>query len=583
MGRRIWIVGIFVMLASTAGAEEGVAARIAVIDLGGPIEESFDDPFAGLLGEAPETLGDLQDRLAEAAGDETLRACVLRIRTPLSGAFSTLSDLREAVVRLREAGKPVHAYLEDGSLGTYLVASACETVTLAPETDLWVCGLSSEMMHFRDLLDWLGIGFEVENSGPYKGAGEPFTEREATPAYRESIQALLEDLYGQVAEAVAQGRHLDVGDTRTRLGDGPYSSEDAMKASLADAVGYEDAFWRTLKETLGGTLAIEEEYAMPEDERSDLSSLAGCMAFMTRVMAPPEALAPGTDRIVVVRMSGPIVSEAGEDPFGAGGAITPGDFLPILRELRADDSVKAVVIRIDSPGGGILPSDLIWHELERLSEKKPVVASMGAVAASGGYYLAAGCDAIVAHPATITGSIGVIVMRPNLAALYDKAGIGVTHVEVGGHSAWFRSDEAMSDAERAYWQRLVGRAYEGFLGKVCAARGATRDEIHVHAQGRVWTGRQAIERGLVDRLGGLDDAIDLACERAGIPPDQEIPVETLPAPRTLADLLSGVEGHAGGGPWQMLPYEAQRALRDASRVCRERGALAWLPAAPSLR
>lgn len=159
----------------------------------------------------------------------------------------------------------------------------------------------------------------------------------------------------------------------------------------------------------------------------------------------------------------------------------------------------------------------------------------------------------------------------------------MTHVEVGGHATWFRSDEAMSDSERAYWQGMVGQSYEGFLAKVAAARGATRDAIHAHAQGRVWTGRQALERGLVDRLGGLDDAIDLACERAGIPEDREIPIELLPAPRTLADILSGVEGRAGNGPWQMLPRGARRALRDASRVCRERGALAWLPAAPVVR
>jgi len=363
--------------------------------------------------------------------------------------------------------------------------------------------------------------------GKYKSAGDMFTQKEMTEAHREYINSLLDDLYGRYVEGIAKGRNKSIDDVKKIIDNAPYNAAQAKEAGLIDGAMYRDDVDKELKKRLGYKDSDNLRIASAGDYRKITQESLG--------------LNKG-EKIAIVYASGDIVS--GSSTFGSSGEETIGSdsLAKVLKEVRDDNSIKAVVLRIDSPGGSGLASDIIWKAVELVKEKKPVVVSMSDVAASGGYYIATGANKIVAQPSTITGSIGVVGGKPVVKGFYDWLGITNEYVMRGTNAGMFRESEKFSDSERKKFQEFLQSTYDDFITKVGKGRGKDKTYIDSIGQGRVWTGRQGKEKGLVDEYGGLDRAIEIAKQLANIPADKGVQRIIRPQPPTFWDELFSDSG-----------------------------------------
>lgn len=479
----------------------------------------------GVVGQfigTPPTLRSTIDALRKAAVDDRVKSVVLQPRgaAPL---WAKAQELREAVVEFRKSGKPIIAYLEYGAEYEYYLASACDKVYLMPAASLDLRGLATYELFLRGALDKIGAYPDLLHIGDYKTASNTFTERGFTPAHREMAESLNRDLYDQLIRGIADGRRKTETDVRALIDHGPYTAEDALAAGLVDALAY-------------------------EDELDDLSDLGGANARIDggkyrEVSARSLGLDRGP-RIAVLYIVGVIAS--GESSYDQpGGAVTGSDtVLEWIRKARADNAVRAIVLRIDSPGGSAVASDVIWREIMLTRSVKPVIASMGDVAASGGYYVAMPANVVVAQPGTLTGSIGVVVGKFALGGTMEKLGVGVDGVESGEYAGMLSPVRPYTAAERARVMELMQATYDTFVEKVADARASTPERVDEIAQGRVWTGRQARDLGLVDELGGLWRAIDIAKQRARIDADRQVELEIYPPRRSLYELVANPFGSA---------------------------------------
>jgi protease-4 len=462
-----------------------------------------------------------------AREDPDLRGVLITIDR-LSAGWACLQGLRRALVLLREAGKQVSVHLTHAGLPEYYLASAAERVVLTPAGTLDVAGLSVEATFFLGALEKLGIEAEVVRMGRYKSAGEPFTRRDMSPENREVIESLVDDLYGQISGEIGASRGLPAARVREVLGRGPYTAREAVETGLTDGTAYLDQVEQAMSEAHAGARPVER----------DLYGARRGRLVRLRALRQPHG------PIAVVHVSGPIkTGESGPGPTSAAGAETLCKELETLAERR---DLSAVVLRVNSPGGSGLASDLIWRALVRLREKKPVVVSLGDVAASGGYYIAAAGNPVLAEAGTITGSIGVLAGKATLRGLYDHLGITKEIVRRGDHAAIHSDYLPLGESERSRITAEAQAFYDDFVDKVASGRNLGREAVAAAAEGRVWTGRQAHERGLVDRLGGLDEAISEAKALAGIPLGVPVPILRLPRPRR-ARLLSLLQMLPGGG------------------------------------
>lgn len=431
--------------------------------------------------------------------------------------------LRRALIALRAAGKRVWVYLPSAGVREYLIASAADHVVLTPAGTLDITGLSSEVTFLFGALEKLGVQAEVIQFGRYKAMGETFTRRDMSAPHREMMEGLIDDLYGQLIEAVAAGRGLEPAACRALLDRGPFLAKDALNNRLVDSLAYADEAETQLRRACGDTNVIElREYAARRgrEVRSEMLRTArGTVGLLSLVgtVKSGESL-PGPD---------------GAAAFGA--AAVARD----MKVLRERDDIKAVVLRVASPGGSGLASDLIWREVVRTREKKPVVVSFGDVAASGGYYVGVAARPIFAEPGTLTGSIGVVAGKANLHGLYDRLGVTKEIVSRGQHAALYSSYVPLSDDDRTCLRAQAESFYDEFIAKVAAGRALDEEAIRQVAEGRVWTGRQAWSRGLVDQLGGLEEAIDHAKQLIGAPVGEPIAIERFPRPRRLWRLPFG--------------------------------------------
>ncbi|CAN5600523.1 signal peptide peptidase SppA [soil metagenome] len=487
------------------------------------VERGVDDPFASLqlLG-ADGSIGliELKDAIRHAKGDDKIKGIYLQSQFVNAG-FGTLQEIRDALLDFKTSGKWIYGYGEMMSESDYYLLSAADDITLNPQGILEFNGLSAELTFIKGTLDKLEIEPEIFRVGEFKSAVEIFTREDMSPENREQVSSYINSIYNEYLKNVSETRNIKMSSLKN-ISDSMLvrTATDAERFDLVSRLAYEDEIFFELRQKLG----------MEKDKKIPLVELG-------KYRRSYKSSGTSRNRVAVIMANGNIVSGEGDN-----NNIGSDKFAAEIRRARLDDKVKALVIRINSPGGSAIASDVIWREIVLARQKKPVIASMSDYAASGGYYLAMGCDTIVAQPTTITGSIGIFSMLFNVKDfLNSKLGITTDVVKTGHFSDIFTITRSLSDFERQIIQKGVDERYEVFVGKAAEGRNMNIEEIKRNASGRVWSGIEAKERNLVDVLGGLDDAISLAVKAAGVEDDYR--VTYLPRQKTfLEQLMSGLGG-----------------------------------------
>jgi protease-4 len=491
---------------------------VVVLRLSGEIPERAPLELPGILGgDAALTMSDVWMVLRKAAADPHIRAVVLEPES-LSAGWAKLEEIRADLEQFRKTGKPVYAYLRAPTSREYYVSLPADRIYLGDEEPVYLKGLRAEIMYFKKSLDKLGVTVDVEHAGKYKDFGDMFTRADMSPETREVIGSLVTNLYGNLLDRIAAARKKTPDQVRALIDQGPFTANRALSAGLVDALRFEDQMWGELGAKLGvNPVKVNAvQYATVPQEAAGL---------------------PGHSHIAMIVGSGDIVrGDSGDDGSGEG-TLTSYGFNKLLREVGGDSTVRGVVVRIDSPGGEATASDEIWREMNLLSKKKPLVISMSDVAASGGYYMAMTGDMVVAYPQTETGSIGVVFGKPDLHGLYDKLGVTKDAVQEGKHADIDSDYTELTPDERELLRQGIDENYRDFVSKVAAARHRSYDQMEPLAQGRVWLGSQAKERGLVDELGGLDTAISLVKKKANIPAGENITLMVYPPRQSLLNML----------------------------------------------
>lgn len=545
-------VALLVRGGGGASSEVFAGGGYLAIELSGDMPEG-PPPVESLFESRPPSIRSLVEAVDRAAGDRRVKGLLLRIK-PLATGWGRVQELRDALVRFRHSGKPSWAHLEDASNLEYYLATGCSKIAASPTSLVDVSGLAAEVTFFRGALDKLGVEAQFEGVGRYKNAPNQMTEKGFTEPHREQMNALVDSLFSQYVAAIAQSRGIQDDAVRALVDRGPFRAAEAREAGLVDELLYRD----------------EVEARVPGGTR---------LAAGPFVRAARGGAFDRRPRLALVYAAGDLMpGDSQESPFGrVAGADT---IIRGLREARDDASVRAIVLRVDSPGGSGTASDAVWREVQLARRAKPVVASMGDYAASGGFYVAMGADQIVAQPGTITGSIGVFSGKLSLRGLYAKLGISQESVSRGRNAALFSSYEPWGEQERAKVREMNQAFYETFVSKAALGRKRTPEEIEAVAQGRVWTGREALDGGLVDALGGLDAAVRAASQRAGIAAGQDVQLVVLPESKGFFESLfqrqeEDLHARALGGP-------AASLLRWGWALC-ERGPIARLPFELSVR
>jgi protease-4 len=555
----ICVVAVAILVSLVRGDRPSIRDNsVLALKISGALPDYVpDDPIRRLFGGQPQSLSSLLAQFRKAKVDKRITGIMLDIDGSDAG-WAKAEEIRGAIEDFRTSGKPIYAYMETGFNKDYYIATACDKIFVPPPGELFTIGLAADVMFFRGSLDKLGVYPDLYQIGKYKSAGDMFTQKEMTPAHREFINALVDDLYERYVEGIAKARGKSAADIKALIDNAPYNATQAKDAGLIDGAAYHDEVEKELKKRLGVSENDELRIARSGDYRQISQESLG--------------LNKG-ERIAVVFAAGDIVS--GKSSFGGSGEETIGSdsLVKTLNEVRDDKTIKAVVLRIDSPGGSGLASDIIWRAIESLKTKKPVVVSMGDVAASGGYYIACNASKIVAEPSTITGSIGVVGGKPVIKGFYDWIGVSNEYVLRGNNAGMFRESEKFSDSERKKFEELIKTTYyDQFLPKVAKGRGKAVEYIDSIGQGRVWTGRQGKDNGLVDEYGGLDKAIEIAKQLANIPKDVGVQRVIRPQPPSFFEELmsSGADDDGGQTSAEMqkqatllaaLPEDARRALR----------------------
>jgi protease IV len=539
-----------------------------VLRPGGDLPEvEPDDVIGQVFGRDVNTVRGFVEALRRASRDNRVRAVLLMPSTLNLPYWGKVQEMRDAIVAFRKSGKHVTAFLEFGGDREYYLASAADRVFLMPTSSLDLTGVASYEMFLRGTLDKIGAYPDFVHIGDYKTAPNQLTQKGFTPAHREMAQSLNRDMYDQLVAGIADARKKSENEVRDLLDKGPFVAKEALEAGLVDDLAYEDELDDRVPE-LGDAKATRR--------------MEGGDYQRTR---PPSAGLRTRSRIAVLYVVGTIVS--GKSGFDAmnGSVVGSETIIDQIRKIRDDGSIKAIVLRIDSPGGSSVASDVIWRELKITREEKPnrpIVTSMSDLAASGGYYIAMPTEAIVAQPGTLTGSIGIFGGKMVIGGTLGKVGVTTEAVTSGANADIYSPFAPFTPAQRDKVASFMDDFYKNFLKKVAESRKSTPEAIHAVAQGRVWTGRQALGHGLVDALGGLDAAVALAKEKAKIPENEDVQLVVYPERRGLLDALSEQFGGAGtAGLWSMLAgtteHRAMAALSAPTRLFRRGEPLALMP------
>lgn len=539
----------FALMFESMGKPSVPDNSVLVLNVSGSLPDyAPEDPTARLFGiSQPQSFTSLLTQLRKAKIDPRIGGVLLDIEMSQIGWGKT-EELREAIKDFRASGKPIYSYMEIGTNKEYYIASATEKIYLPPAGDLYVNGFAAEAMFYKGSLDKLGVEMEFIQRGPkYKNAPDQYTKKEMGEGQREVVNALLDEYFSRLKNGIAEARGKSAEDVAALIDGAPYHADEAKQLNLIDDALYRDQVYEQLKTRLG---------YKTEDK---LRTVSG--SEYREVPADSLGLNKG-EKVAVIYASGAIVpGSSNKSPFG-GEMVGSDTIVKAVNDAVADNSIKAIVLRVDSPGGSALASDLMWHALENAkAKKKPVVVSMGDVAASGGYYISSNADKIVAQPTTVTGSIGVFVGKPVLKGLYEWLGITNEYTLRGKNAGIFRETEKWTPDERAKMEAQADKIYyNDFLPKVAKGRNKTTEEANALGQGRVWTGTQAKQNGLIDEFGGLEKAIEIAKQLANLPADRDVRRIAFPEPRSF---FEDYFGSGEGASVNSQEFKTKKALADS--------------------
>jgi protease-4 len=565
----ISIAGFFALYL-VFGREPSVASRSTlVLQVGGNLGEVAPADVVGYLrGVRTPTVRSVVDNLRKAKADARIRAVLLKPTGFSSPFWAKVQEIRDAVLEFRKSGKPVYAYLEYGGDREYYLATAADKIFLMPSAPLDLTGVATYELFLRGTLDKIGAYPDLHHIGDYKTAINTFTQKTFTPTHREMDESLNRDLYDQIVRGIADGRKKTDAEIRQRFDEGPFLPEDALHAGLIDDVAYEDQVDDKLGDGARRNQLDGDEYA--------------------RVALTSVGLNRGP-RVAVIYAAGTITSgKSGYDPLN-GPVVGSDTLIEHIRQARRDSAVRAIVLRVDSPGGSAAASDAIWRELmitKNERSDRPLVVSMSDLAASGGYYIAMPAQVIVAQPSTLTGSIGIFGGKVVTGGIYQKLGARIESTSVGKNAEINSPARPYNPAELQKLQEQLQAFYDQFVEKVADSRHTTPEKIDAIAQGHVWTGRQAKQNQLIDELGGLDRAVAIAKQRAKIPADSEVEVVVYPARKSFYELVSDQFGGSGEslamGEWLNAnlstgELEALRVMRGPLSIFRRGEVLALMP------
>ena len=481
-----------------------------------------EDPLysSGPFVETPDvTFRDLLYGIRAAKDDARVEHLFLHVRGTTLGWANTF-ELLSQLVDFKSNGKPVIAFIEYAGSRDYVLASAADEVYLHPRSAIDLRGVRAELLFMKSALEKLGVEAEFERFGVYKSGPETFLRESMSDEAREAITGIVETIHDALVDAVAEGRGLPRDDVEALVARGPFTAEQAKTLGLVDDLKYIDEVRAGMASSGEGD--DEPSFVAIANYRQAVGTASG---FTTK------------GRIALVYGVGAIVGGGSGEDAVFGRVMGSDTIAKAFKTVREDDSIDAVVFRINSPGGSDVASDVIWREARLTREEKPVIVSMANVAASGGYWIAMASDTIVAEPTTLTGSIGIYGGKFNLSGLYEKLGLSRDGVSSAPNADFFSDNRSFTDDERARFRNMIESGYQAFLQRVAEARGMTTDEVHAVAQGRVWSGKMALEHGLVDELGGLERAIELAKEKAGFKASDRFELVVYPEKKSIFEAL----------------------------------------------
>ncbi len=464
-------------------------------------------------------LFDIINAIDYAASDSKIKGISMDNNFIMAGVSQTKA-IRDALLRFKDSGKFIVAYADIYSQKDYYLSSVADTIYMNPVGAMEFKGLSTERLYFKDFQEKTGLKMEVIRLGKYKSAVEPYLENEMSDNNREQISVYLNGLWSEIKDEISQSRGVSTVELNT-IADSllARTATLAEKSKLIDRIAYHDEYESDLKKAVG------------IDEKKDVNTIR--IEKYSKYVANKTVLKSSKNKIAVIYAEGQIIYGQGNETFVGQGTINES-----LKKAREDEEIKAIVLRVNSPGGSALASELIWREIELTKKEKPVIVSMGDVAASGGYYIACNADRIFAEPTTITGSIGVFGTLPNGNELADRVGINAEQVVTNKNALTYSFFEPLSDDQRAFIKEGVNDIYELFTQRVADGReGLTQDDVKAIAQGRVWTGKDALNNGLIDGLGGLDEALKYAAELSEI---EDYKIKELPVfEKSLEEIMQG--------------------------------------------
>lgn len=521
---------------STNQIDESV---VAVFRIDGTLDEVPSDQSFALFSTPGTSLKELVERLDKAADDPDVKAVVI-LPDSASLELAQVEELRAAMIRVRAHGKDVLVHADSLLQAQYFLACGASRISVVPTGPIIIPGLHGSSLHIRGLLDKIGVKPDFMTEGAYKSAAELFMRDQPSPEADEMMNWLLDSYYASVKDLIARGRKVDAATAQVWLDNGLFTAEQAKAAGLIDAVEHRQDFEAMLKQRYGADITFDRKYGRDVEPDLDFSSPFGLLKIWGQLLNASAKKAGPRPAIGVVYVSGTILDgKRRSDPFGGDVGAYSADVREALDKAADEDSIKAVVLRIDSPGGSAIASEVILDAAKRLHSKKPLVVSMGDVAGSGGYYVACGADTIFADATTLTGSIGVVAGKVATTAMWNKIGVTFKEYKRGANAGLLATDDVFTDTERARMRLYMDDTYAAFKKHVTDIRGdRLKKPVDEIAGGRVYTGKQALELGLVDQLGTMKDAIAFAAVKAKI---ADYDVRVVPEPKNfLQQLMEGL-------------------------------------------
>lgn len=557
-------------------AKEASLAHVARIVIQGDLADAKpqDNPFGPTKLNFKRQL----DLIADAAADADIAALELQVDDAAMG-LSKIQELHHALAVFKQSGKPIFGYAEQLTTADLLILAPSDFLAIPESGMVLVPGINAEVMYFKEFFEKLGIQFMVEHVGDYKSAYENFH----LPSMSEAQRKVLEDLMGQIfdwmVQSVATHRDLDPSQVLKAVDQALMTPKQARDMGLVDAVCYYDQFKDHMRKHLKvDELVVDKKYGR-KDKTLDMNNPFVLFSQIMAAFGGKKKKDSEQPKIALIYASGPIHSGKNTvDPMSGENTIGSDTLAAAIDEAARDDSIKAIVLRVNSPGGSGLASDIIWEAEQRARARKPLIVSMGDVAGSGGYYISMVADVIMVQPNTLTGSIGVVSAMPNLHGTMEKLGIKVERLTRGRNARLMSPFTPVEDVNLSPMTDLMEAFYWDFVDKVAAGRGMTREAVHAIAQGRVWTGKQAVENGLADELGGLMDAIELAKSRSGMTGEVDWEIKEMPEPPDFFEMLNEAMGASanhvawfkalGLSPWQTTALNHPQIARRLARLLR---------------